>query len=193
MQREWDASLLCDRFARVDMLSEGKNFVGYEWVSVTKCEATGQVVKHKARFVAQNVSQVYDIDYTETFITAVDFELLRLIFTTAIQGRCHRKLMDVSSAYLYGTTSSETYIVANGSFLLDVQPRFLLRVHSSLRDSRAQDENDIKPSLKVLYLCAFVDVPSMFAHERTLVTTASSSSVWTIWLQWRIQGPNWRR
>ena len=52
-----------------DMVDEpaGKNIVGCHWVFRIKHNADGKILKYKARLVAQGFTQVYCIDFLDTF------------------------------------------------------------------------------------------------------------------------------
>ena len=47
---------------------EGKSIVNSKWIFKFKHAAYGNIVKHKARFVARGFSQKEGIDYAETFV-----------------------------------------------------------------------------------------------------------------------------
>ena len=51
--------------------------VGYKWVFVRKRNEKGEVVRYKARLVAQGFSQRPGIDYEETYSPVVDATTLR--------------------------------------------------------------------------------------------------------------------
>ena len=44
-----------------------KNVVGCKWVCQTKYNVDGNIEKYKARMVAHGFSQVYGVDYLETY------------------------------------------------------------------------------------------------------------------------------
>ena len=64
---------------------EGVNIVGSKWVFKAKKDAAGNVVRYKARLVAQGFSQVLGIDYFDTFMPMARLASICtvLVFTAA--------------------------------------------------------------------------------------------------------------
>ncbi|KAL0824549.1 hypothetical protein Bca101_048226 [Brassica carinata] len=76
--------------------------VGYKWVFVRKRNENGEVVRYKARLVAQEFSQRPGIDYEGTYFHVVD--------ATTFREGLDLRLMDVVTAYLYGPLDNEIYM-----------------------------------------------------------------------------------
>ncbi|XP_021724888.1 uncharacterized protein LOC110692196 [Chenopodium quinoa] len=53
--------------------------VGYKWVFVRKSNEKNEIVRYKARLVAQGFSQIPRIDYEETYSPVVDATTLRFL------------------------------------------------------------------------------------------------------------------
>ena len=68
------------------------------------------VVRYKARLVAQGFSQRPGIDYEETYSPVVDATTFRFLISLAIRENLDLRLMDVVTAYLYGPLDNEIYI-----------------------------------------------------------------------------------
>ena len=66
MQAEIDSLTLAGTYD-VTELPQGLQAIGGKWVFRTKRGANGEIVKYKARWVAQGFRQKYGIDYNETF------------------------------------------------------------------------------------------------------------------------------
>ena len=81
--------------------------VGYKWVFVRKRNEKGEVVRYKARLVAQGFSQRPGIDYEETYSPVVDATTLRYLISLAVKEKIDLRLMDVVTAYLYGPLDNE--------------------------------------------------------------------------------------
>ena len=84
--------------------------VGYKWVFVRKRNEKGEVVRYKARLVAQGFSQRPGIDYEETYSPVVDATTLRFLISLAVREGLDMRLMDVVTAYLYGPLDNEIYM-----------------------------------------------------------------------------------
>src|SRR3954469_6272338 len=78
---------------------EGFNVIGTKWVFRNKLSEKGEVVRNKARLVAQGYSQQEGIDYTETFAPVARLESIRLLISFATQHNITLYQMDVKSAF----------------------------------------------------------------------------------------------
>ncbi|KAL1214883.1 Retrovirus-related Pol polyprotein from transposon TNT 1-94 [Cardamine amara subsp. amara] len=84
--------------------------VGHKWVFVRKRNENNEIVRHKARLVAQGFTQRPRIDYEETYSLVVDAITFRLLISLAIRENLDMRLMDVVTAYLYGPLDNEIYM-----------------------------------------------------------------------------------
>ncbi|XP_060217108.1 uncharacterized mitochondrial protein AtMg00820-like [Lycium barbarum] len=73
--------------------------VGYKWVFVQKRNEKGEVVRYKARLVAQGFSQRPGIDYVETYSPVVDAITFGYLINLAVREKLDMQLMDVVTAY----------------------------------------------------------------------------------------------
>ncbi|KAK4398525.1 Retrovirus-related Pol polyprotein from transposon RE1 [Sesamum angolense] len=90
--------------------SLGVKPVGYKWVFVRKRNEQNEVVRHKARLVAQGFTQKPGIDYTETYSPVVDATTLRFLISLSVIEQLKMQLMDVVTAYLYGSLDTDIYM-----------------------------------------------------------------------------------
>ncbi|POM64435.1 LOW QUALITY PROTEIN: Polyprotein [Phytophthora palmivora] len=74
-----------------------------QWVFIRKRDATGRVVRFKARLVVKGFQPNYGIDYTEIFSPVVRMEVLRLLLTLAAILDYDIEQMDVKIAFLNGS------------------------------------------------------------------------------------------
>ena len=88
----------------------GKNIVGCKLVFKIKKDSQGHIQKYKARLVAQGFTQVYGIDYTETFAPVVNLASLRTILATAARNDWPIEVFDFNSAYLNGKLEEEIFM-----------------------------------------------------------------------------------
>src|SRR4051812_32560433 len=66
------------------------NIIGTKWVFRNKLSEKGEVIRNKARLVAQSYSQQEGIDYTETFALVARLESIRLLISFATQNSITR-------------------------------------------------------------------------------------------------------
>ena len=82
MQDELDSIKANDTYTLVP-LPAGRQAIGCKWVYKIKRHADGSIDRYKARLVAKGYSQLYGIDFTETFAPVVRFSSLRAILAIA--------------------------------------------------------------------------------------------------------------
>lgn len=84
MKKELDALGTANTWTVVPKPS-GKNIVRCKWVFHIKKHSAGRIEKYKAQLVAHGFTQVYGVDYTETFVPVAKMASLQTILTTAAQ------------------------------------------------------------------------------------------------------------
>ena len=97
-------------FGPVGRTPKGIFPVGYKWVFVRKRDENNQVVRYKARVVAQGFTQRPDIDFDETYSPVMDGITFRYLISMVVNLNLEMQLMDVVTAYLYGSLDSEIYM-----------------------------------------------------------------------------------
>ncbi|CAJ2642247.1 unnamed protein product [Trifolium pratense] len=109
-----------------------KNIIGTKWVFRNKLNEQGEVVRNKARLVAQGYSQQEGIDYTETFAPVARLEAIRLLLSYAVNHGITLYQMDVKSAFLNGFISEEVYVKQPPGFEDISNPEHVFRLKKSL-------------------------------------------------------------
>ena len=89
---------------------EGANVVGSKWVFRIKHNASGRVVRYKARLVAQGFSQVEGVDYFDTYTLVARLASLRTILALAARLDLELHQIDIKGAYLNGELTNEERI-----------------------------------------------------------------------------------
>ena len=79
-----------------------KNVVGSKWVFRIKRKADGSIEKYKVRLVACGFTQVYGVDYFDTFSPVAKLASFRTILTIAAKSDWEIKSFDFNGAYLNG-------------------------------------------------------------------------------------------
>ncbi|CAA7266308.1 unnamed protein product [Cyclocybe aegerita] len=93
-------------------LPEGRTAIGSRWVFDKKHDEHGNVIKYKARIVAQGFSQKPGTDYSNdgTFAPVMRFETLRTGLGLAAINGWDLRQFDVKGAYLNGYLEEEIYM-----------------------------------------------------------------------------------
>jgi hypothetical protein len=84
------------------------NIIGTKWVF--KQGEDGEIVRNKARLVAQGCSQVEGLDFEETFAPVARLEAIRILLAFATSKGFKLYQMDVKNAFLNGVIQEEVYI-----------------------------------------------------------------------------------
>ena len=89
---------------------EGVNIVGSKWVFKAKKDAAGNVIRYKARLVAQGFSQVPGVDYFDTFAPVARLASIRTVLAFAAAEDYETGQIDIKSAYLNGELTDDEVI-----------------------------------------------------------------------------------
>ena len=90
-------------FGSIIQTPENVKPVGYKWVFIRKRNEKNEVVRYKARLVAQGFSQRPGIDFDETYSPVMDTITFRFLISITVLERLEIRLMDIVTAYLYGS------------------------------------------------------------------------------------------
>ncbi|CAL8992118.1 unnamed protein product [Prunus brigantina] len=108
------------------------NVIGTKWIFKNKTDEQGNVVRNKARLVAQGYTQMEGIDFDETFAPVARLESVRLLLAIA----CHLKFklyqMDVKTAFLNGVLNEEVYVEQPKGFADPHHPNDVFRLKKAL-------------------------------------------------------------
>lgn len=97
-------------FGPVVQSSDDVKLVDYKCVFVRKRNEKNEIVRYKARLVAQGFSQRLDVDYEETYSFVMDAIMFRYIIGLAAHENLEIHLLDVVTAYLYGSLDNDIYM-----------------------------------------------------------------------------------
>ncbi|KAK1642763.1 hypothetical protein QYE76_060568 [Lolium multiflorum] len=94
----------------VDKPKECRNVLGTKWIFKNKQDEFGNVLRNKARLVAQGFSQIEGIDFGETYAPVARLESIRSLLAYASHHNFKVQQMDVKSAFLNGPLHEEVYV-----------------------------------------------------------------------------------
>ena len=80
----------------------GVNIIGSKWVFRVKKDADGNIVRKKARLVAQGFSQVPGVDYFDTYAPVARLASIRTVLALAARENMELHQIDIKGAYLNG-------------------------------------------------------------------------------------------
>jgi len=91
-----------------------------------------EVIRNKARLVAQGYSQQEGIDYTETFAPVARLEAIRLLVSYAVNHNITLYQMDVKSEFLNGVISEEVFVKQPPGFEDLKHPDYVYKLKKSM-------------------------------------------------------------
>lgn len=81
-------------------LTQGKEHVGCKWVFTIKYKTDVTMKRYKARLVAKGYTQLYGIDYQETFAPVAKMNSVRVLISLAATHHRFLHQFDVKNAFL---------------------------------------------------------------------------------------------
>jgi hypothetical protein len=84
--------------------------VGYKWIFTFKHRADETIDRYKARLMAKEYIQSFDIDYQETFAPVTKMNTIRVLLFLAINFSWPLKQFDVKNAFLHGDLEEKVYM-----------------------------------------------------------------------------------
>ena len=110
-------------------LPKDRKPISCRWVFALKRNASGEIVKYKARLVARGFSQEYGINYKETFAPVIRLDALRVILALAAIHGWDMQQLDIKGAYLNGELKETIFMIQPPEYD-DGTGKVLLLLHS---------------------------------------------------------------
>ena len=93
-----------------DSVPAKRRRVGSTWAFDIKRDASGKVIRWKARLCAQGFTQEEGVDYFNTYSNTIRYDTLRLILALAALHNLHLTSIDIKTAYLNGFIEADINI-----------------------------------------------------------------------------------
>lgn len=107
--------------------------LGSRWVYTLKRNNEGEIIRFKARLVAQGFRQEKGIEYDQVFSPVVNFTIIRLFFSILVCGlKWHHIQMDIRCAYLYAPLTEVIYMKQPVGFINREKPSYVCLLNRAL-------------------------------------------------------------
>ena len=97
-------------------LPKGKQLVGCKWVFTVKYKSNGSLERYKVRLVVKGHTQMYGLDYLETFALVAKMNTVRILLSLAVMCDWPLYQFDVKNAFLHGDLEEEIYVEVSLGF-----------------------------------------------------------------------------
>ncbi|KAL8158002.1 hypothetical protein AgCh_002637 [Apium graveolens] len=99
--------------------------IGTRWAFKNKRDEDGNIIRNKARLVAQGYNQHEGIDYDETYAPVARLEAIRILMAFSAHKKFKLYQMDVKSAFLNGYLKEEVYVKQTPGFIHEKYPNYV--------------------------------------------------------------------
>ena len=93
---------------------EGEHIIGTKWIFRNKTDEEGNVIRNKARLVAQGYFQMEEVDYDETFAPVARMESIKILLALTRHLKFKLYQMDVKTTFLNGFLKEDVYVAQIG-------------------------------------------------------------------------------
>ncbi|GJX22575.1 retrotransposon protein, putative, ty1-copia subclass [Tanacetum coccineum] len=122
--------------------------VGSKWDFNKKIDMDGIVHTYKARLVAKGYTQLYGVDYEETFSLVADIRAIRILISIVAFYDYEIWQMDVKTAFLNGYLDEDIYMVQLKGFIDPNHPRKVCKLQRSIMVLSKHQEARIKDLMR---------------------------------------------
>ena len=88
----------------------GSKALPLKWIYTIKRDLRVNIIKYKARLVAQGFFQVFGIDYTDSSSPVAKFVSIRILLAISVQLGLIIHTMDVDTAFLNATLEEDIWV-----------------------------------------------------------------------------------
>jgi len=108
----------------IQRVPESANIISSKWIFKYKRDSNENIVKWKAKLLARGFTQIYGIDYKDTFSPTLKHDFIRIITAIAIQKNFIIKQIDINSAFLDVKLNENIYMLYQNGILYSVKGIF---------------------------------------------------------------------
>ena len=108
------------------------NVIGTRWVYDVKVDGEGNIVRYKARLVAQGFKQKEGIDYNETFAPTMHIKTARLLLAIAARDNVIAYQYDVSTAFLHAALIETAYVSQPPGHIIKGKENYIYRLKKAM-------------------------------------------------------------
>ena len=106
--------------------------MGCKWVYIIKYKSNGTLDRYKARLVAKGCTQVYGVDYLDTFAPIAKLNTVRVILSLATNLDWSLHQFEVKNAFLHSTLEEEVYMEVPPGYSTTTQEPVVYRLKKAL-------------------------------------------------------------
>jgi hypothetical protein len=108
------------------------NVVGSKWVFRTKYHLDGSINRLKARLVAKGYTQLYSLDFNDTFSPVVRASTVRIVLSITVSRGWTMRQLDVKNAFLHGLLQEQVYMEQPPGYADPSRPTHVCRLKKAL-------------------------------------------------------------
>jgi hypothetical protein len=157
------------------------NVVGSKWVFRTKYHLDGSIDRLKAHLVAKGYTQLYGLDFNDTFSPVVRASTVRIVLSIAVSRGWNIRQLDVKNAFLYGLLQEHVYTEQPPSYADSSHPNHVCHLKKAIYGLKQEKEHGfigLAISYSLLASIAVKLIPAyLFIHQLTRLFTCCYMSM----------------
>ncbi|KAF5472170.1 hypothetical protein F2P56_008908 [Juglans regia] len=127
------------------------NVVGSKWIFRTKYHSDGTIDRLRARLVAKGYTQLYGLDFNDTFSPVVRASTIRIVLSIVVSHGWTIRQLEVKNVFLHGLLQEEVYMEQPPGYIDASPPNHVCHL-------KKKELEEITVVVGRLPLCVVVDV-----------------------------------